>query len=124
MNASPTSPVSWVTALILFLGPVLGPFSLLLFSAVVGALLAMSTKELEGDRWAGARYLAVSVGMAMVLSSSAMWAVTRYTNVPADVALMPVAFFLAAGREYMLGVVQRVMAALGDFLAGLFAKRG
>lgn len=110
-----------VAGAIFALGPVLGPFSLLLFASFAGALLALGKAEVA-DRMAGFFHLVTSMFVALVLTSACVWAVTNFTSVPADVALMPVAFFLAAGRPFILDLVQKVFGALGDMIASIFAK--
>lgn len=123
MSAAPTTAVASISPLIAAMGPVLGPFSLLLFSAFIGALVSLSRAEVS-TRVQGAMHMVTSMGMSMVLTGACVWVITENTSVPADVALAPVAFLLAAGRPFILDLVQRLFGAAGDFLAGFFTKRG
>ena len=119
----PTAPILITGVVASALSTVLGYFSLLLFSAIVGALLAMSKEPLQ-TRCEGLKFLAVSVGISFVLTSAAVWAVEKYTSIPGHVALMPVSFFFAMSRQFLLGFVQSVIGAASNFVIGFFGKKG
>ena len=97
------------------LGPVLGPLVMLLFAAVMGGLLAMGRTSTH-TRWEGVRFLAVGVGISLVLTGLAVWLVERYTTVPGNIALMPVAFIIAASRNSLLGFIERALESLASFI--------
>ena len=90
------------------LGPVFGPLVMLLFAAVMGGLLAMGRTSTH-TRWEGVRFLAVGVGISLVLTGLAVWLVERYTTVPGNIAMMPVAFIIAASRNSLLGFIERAL---------------
>lgn len=103
------------------LGPVLGPMALLVFSAFIGALLAMS-RTTTNTRWDGVKFLALAVAISLVLTGAAVWAVQTYTAIPGNVAMMPVAFVIAASRNSIMGLIDMAIAAAGAALS-LFANR-
>jgi hypothetical protein len=109
------------------LGPVIGPFALVLFAAVMGGMLAMSKERGKDDlpmtRLEGVQFVAVSAGVAIVLSGFCVWLVERYTDIPGNIALMPVAFFLSLGRGFMLGLVERIVGVIGDVFAAYAQRR-
>lgn len=118
----PSEPILITGVVASALGTVLGYFSLLLFSAIIGALLAMSKDPLK-TRMDGLRFLVVSVGVSFVLTSAAVWALEKYTAIPGHVSLMPVSFFFAMSRQFLLGFVQSVVVAASSFVSG-FGKKG
>lgn len=118
----PTFSVFAATGVIAaLLGPVLGPLAFVLFAAVMGGLLAMS-RTTTTTRWEGFKFLAVGVGISFVLTGLVVWAVQEYTPVPGNIALMPVAFLIAASRTSLMGLIDKAIEAAGSFLS-LFAKR-
>ncbi|MCY1167118.1 hypothetical protein D9M73_70750 [compost metagenome] len=121
MHEPPFQVFAWTGVVAAALGPVLGPFALLLFAAVMGGLLSMSTSTTT-TRWEGFKFLAVGVGISFVLTGAAVWAVERYTNVPGNIAFMPVAFFIAAGRSKLMGLIDLAIGAVGALLT-IWANR-
>jgi len=118
----PTFSVFAATGVIAaLLGPVLGPLAFVLFAAVMGGLLAMS-RTTTTTRWDGFKFLAVGVGISFVLTGLVVWAVQEYTPVPGNIALMPVAFLIAASRNSLLDLIDKAIEAAGSFLS-LFGKR-
>jgi hypothetical protein len=109
------------------LGPVLGPYVLIVFAAVVGSLLAMSRTPLD-NRAAGVKFIVVGVLVALVLTGPCVWAVQTYTTVPGHVALVPMAFVLGAARTGVLSLMDKSLdacgAALGVLLNALAARKG
>lgn len=128
-NTEPAGPVSLslVGLFIAVLGPTVGPYTLILFAAVVGGLLALSVEK-PGTRLEGIRFMAVGTLVALLLTSPMVWAVTAYTDVPANVALVPVAFVLGACRSQLLAVIKQVIdmaaAAVGAFLNAAANRKG
>jgi hypothetical protein len=106
--------IDWATIVVgaaaTVLGPVLGPFALLLFAAIVGALLPMS-KEGEMTRIQGAVYIATCVVISLCLTGFAVYLVQKYTTIPGNIAFMPLAFGIAAGRPFILNFVERLFNA-------------
>lgn len=111
-----------VAFIVALLGPVLGPLVLLVFAAAMGSLLAMS-KTPTPTRWDGAKFIAVGVGISFVMSGLACWLVEKYTPIPGNVALMPVAFAIAASRNSVLVLIDKGVGALTAIL-GAFGSKG
>jgi hypothetical protein len=112
----PNIPVFVVAGVISsMLGPVLGPFVMLLFAAVMGGLLAMS-RNATTTRWEGVKFLAFGVGISLVLTGIAVWALERYTAIPGNIALMPVAFFIAASRNSLLVLIEKSIDSAASYL--------
>jgi hypothetical protein len=106
---------------------VLGPWALLVFAAGVGAALALSAEE-AGTRWAGLKFLIGGMLVALLLTGPAVWAVQHYTEVPANIAFIPIAFALGLYRsgvvEFIRKVFDAVAAGIGTFLNAAANRRG
>lgn len=123
MVHEPTTTTFIVTGVVAtVLGPVLGPYALIMFAAVVGSLLAMS-KTPQATRLAGLKFIAVGVLVALTITGAVIWAVERYTDVPGNVALMPVAFIIGAARLYLLTFIERCLDACSAGLGLLLNRR-
>lgn len=105
------------------LGPVLGPLVLLMFAAVMGALLAMGRIETM-TRMEGLKFVLVGVGISLVLTGFAVWLVETYTAIPGNIALMPLAFVIAAARNSLLGLIDKALDAIATFLNAFANSRG
>ena len=90
------------------LGPVYGQAVLMLFAALVGAMLALGSVKTE-NRWESVRFLGVAVGISVVFTGATMWAVETYTPLPSNIALMPVSCLLAATRNRILWVIDKLI---------------
>lgn len=112
-----TGAVAWA------LGPVIGPFALLLFGAIAGSLLAMS-KVPTMTRWEGVKFALVGVAIALAITGIAVWMVERYTPVPGNLALMPLAFAISAGRDFLLRLIERGADAVGSLCDRLLNRGG
>jgi len=123
MHEPTFSAFAWTGLVATLLGPVVGPLALLLFAAVMGSLLAMS-RTTTTTRWEGFKFLAVGVGISLVLTGLAVWAVERYTPIPGNIALMPVAFVIAAARNSLMGLIEMAIAAAGGFLSSFSKPKG
>lgn len=120
----PTSSVFVVTGIVAaILGPIVGPLVMLLFAAVMGGLLAMS-RTITTTRWEGFKFLMVGVGIAFVLTGSGVWLLERFTSIPSNIAMMPVAFVIAAARGSMLSIIDKAVDALGAFLSAFANRKG
>ncbi len=102
--------------------PDLGKYALILFGAIVGSLLAMS-KRPTPTRWEGVKFVAVGVAIVMVFNGLAVWVLEKYTPIPGSVAMMPVAFVIAAKRDALLPLMDRAVDALGDVLSTVFKRK-
>jgi hypothetical protein len=112
-----------VGGFIAVLGPVLGPFAMLLFAAAMGALLAMG-KAGSMTRWQGAAFVFVSMAISLALTGVVVFIVEKYTPIPGNLVLMPIAFVFAAGREFLLDLVKRIFGAAGTFFEALASRGG
>lgn len=123
MTEPTTASFVITSAVVVVLGPVLGPYALIVFSALAGALLALSHGPTL-SLWEGVRFVALGVLIALVMTGSAVWAVERYTSIPGNVALMPVAVIIGAGRTVILEVMEGILKAVGVGLSAWLIKRG
>jgi hypothetical protein len=126
--SEPAGPVSFslLGAAVALAGPVLGPYALIVFAAMVGALLALSKASTDGH-WAGLRYVALASAIALLITGPICWALATYLGVPANIALIPVAFLLGAKRDALLDFLNQLLdAAAAAFTSALdiAAKRG
>lgn len=112
-----------VSAAVALLGPILGPFALLLFGAVAGSFLAMS-KAGTMTRWQGVLYVLVGVALSLALSGVCIWLLEKHTSIPGHLALVPVAFVIAAGRDHLWELLRRIWGAVGDFIEGFLRRKG
>lgn len=88
------APAGLVALMVAFLGPLAGPYAVILVSGLAGALWALSTTRTT--RWEAATMLLRLVLTAVMLTGSlAWWIQTRY-GVPVAEAVSPVAFVLGA----------------------------
>lgn len=90
------------------LGPLYGPAVLMLFAALIGAMLALGGTT-TANRWEATRFIAVAVGISIVFTGAAMWALETYTKFPSNVALMPVSCLLAASRNRILWLIDKLL---------------
>ena len=105
------------------LGPLLGPFSLVAFSAAAGSLLALSRTSTQ-SRLEGLRFVLIGMLISLVLTASVVWLVNYHTSIPGHVSLMPVAFFLALGRSHLLALMDKLAGALGGLIDRVIGKKG
>lgn len=108
------------------LGPVFGPFALIVFGAGVGSLLALSAQP-AGTRWEGIKFILVGTLVAVCITGPLVWACTTYLGIPGNIALVPVAFLLGVGRLQLVDLVKTVLdavaAAAGTAISAV-ANRG
>ena len=97
------------------LGPVLGPYALIVFGAVAGSLLAMGRAN-TATRLEAAWFVLVGVLLATAITGAVAWALEHYLHIPSAIALMPVAAAIGAGRNALLGLIEAIFAALAAFL--------
>ncbi len=122
--SEPASTSAFVVtgAIAYILGPVLGPFALLLFGAVAGSLLALS-KVPTMTRMQGLQFVIVGVVIALALTGFAVWLVEKYTPIPGNLALMPLAFAISLGRDYLFKLIERGVDATGIFFDALAQRK-
>lgn len=95
--AEPTTAggVSITALLIALLGPMAGPYAVIVMAALAGALWPLSTMVLPSRR-AGAAFLFRIVASAVLLSGSAAWYLETKYSVPAIHGMAVVAFLIGA----------------------------
>jgi hypothetical protein len=106
-------PVSFslLGAAVAVLGPVLGPYALIVFAAGIGAGLALSVEK-PANRWEGFKFWLLATTIALILTGPCVWAVEHYSDVPANIALIPVAFVLGAARSHIGCFVNQALDAI------------
>lgn len=109
-----TGAVGLTAALIALAGPVVGEYSAILFCSFIGAMWALSGRNPADHlpRAEGAWFVFRMMGTSVVFSSVIAWAIEKYWDVPAHLALAGVAFFIAfvgdRWREILAGLIERV----------------
>lgn len=122
-------PVSFslLGAVVAVLGPALGPYALIVFAAFVGCLFALGAEPTK-TRTDGLKYMAMGVLAALLFTGPALWLVEKYLDVPAHIALTPVALALGACRnkllEFMQQTLDAVAAAVGVVINAVATRRG
>lgn len=98
-------------------GPVYGPVVLMLFGAVIGALLSLQGTKTEGG-WEAVRFFSIAVGLSLTLTGAGVWVIERWTPFPGNLALMPVALFFAAARNMIINAIQKIIDRLVTLTPG------
>lgn len=120
----PAGPISFSLfgIFVAALGPVLGPYALIIFGAGVGAGLALSAHK-PSTRWEGVKFWLLATAIALLLTAPIVWAVGKYSDVPAEVALIPVAFVLGAAKPHLMRLISTVLDGLPAVLS-IFSGAG
>jgi len=114
-----TSGISLAAVSIALLGPMAGPYALIVFAALAGALWPLSAADTM-TRSAGAWLLLRCTLTAVVLTSALSLVLQNQWQIPANEALAPVAFAIGA-----LGNGWRpVFEAVGSALQAVLARAG
>lgn len=114
-----TSGISLAAVSIALLGPMAGPYALIVFAALAGALWPLSAADTM-TRTAGAWLLLRCTLTAVVLTSALSLVLQNQWQIPANEALAPVAFAIGA-----LGNGWRpVFEAVGSALQAVLARAG
>lgn len=101
-----------------FFGPVYGPVILMLFSALMGAMLALQGTKIEpSTHWESAKFVLLAIGLSMTLTGTGVWVLERFTPLPGSLAIMVVAFFFAAARNLILDAIKRLLDKLVDMVS-------
>jgi hypothetical protein len=111
MSDTSSSNATLLGIFIVWMGPTLGPYALIVFAALAGAGLAL-TVEKPGNWWDGIRFLALSTVIALLLTGPLAWLVERYTEVPANIALIPVAVAIGVARTKLVPFIHKLLSAL------------
>lgn len=114
-----TSGISLAAVSIALLGPMAGPYALIVFAALAGALWPLSAADTM-TRAAGAWLLLRCTLTAVVLTSALSLVLQNQWQIPANETLAPVAFAIGA-----LGNGWRpVFEAVGSALQAVLARAG
>ncbi|CAN7411550.1 hypothetical protein LJR074_002606 [Acidovorax sp. LjRoot74] len=114
-----TSGISLAAVSIALLGPMAGPYALIVFAALAGALWPLSAADTM-TRAAGAWLLLRCTLTAVVLTSALSLVLQNQWQIPANEALAPVAFAIGA-----LGNGWRpVFEAVGSALQAVLSRAG
>lgn len=100
-----------VGVFIVWLGPVVGPYALIVFAALAGSALAL-TVEKPSSRWEGIKFLFMSTLIAVLLTGPFAYVVEKYTEVPANIALIPVAVGLGVARTKLVPFIHKLLDAI------------
>lgn len=106
-----TSGISLAAVSIALLGPMAGPYALIVFAALAGALWPLSAADTM-TRAAGAWLLLRCTLTAVVLTSALSLVLQNQWQIPANEALAPVAFAIGALGNGWRPVFEAVGAAL------------
>jgi hypothetical protein len=117
--AEPSATSLSITALaIAVLGPMAGPYALIVFAALAGALWPLSTMPTV-TRAQGAAFLLRVVAGAVVLTSFAAYWIESTYNVPAVESVALVAFLIGAMGNGWRPVLQGLRGALVNLVSRL-----
>lgn len=115
--AEPSAGTLSITALaIAMLGPAAGPYALIVFAALAGALWPLSTMPTV-TRAQGAAFLVRVVAGAVVLTSSAAYLLEHLYKVPAIESFALVAFAIGAVGNGWRPVLQGLRGALVNLVS-------
>lgn len=122
--AEPSATSLSITALaIAVLGPMAGPYALIVFAALAGALWPLSTMPTV-TRAQGAAFLLRVVLGAVVLTSSAAYLIEHLYQVPAIESFALVAFGIGAVGNGWRPVLQGLRGALVNLVSRFGDQRG
>jgi hypothetical protein len=115
-TAAGVAAPSLLLLFIAHLGPELGPIALIAFAAAAGSLLPLM-KRREGSRWDGIVYVATAVFLALVFVGPVAWACEKYFEVPASIALAPLAAVVGIYRDQLLEMLGNLVGGLPAVLS-------
>jgi hypothetical protein len=118
-----TSTLSITSMAIAVLGPMFGPYALIVFAALAGALWPLSTMPTV-TRAQGAAFLVRVVAGAVVLTGSAAYWIESTYQVPAVESVSLVAFLIGAVGNGWRPVLQSLRGALVNLVNRLADPRG
>jgi hypothetical protein len=92
-----------------FVAPSYAQLALFVVVGVAGSALALSTKThpdgTKLNKFEAMLYLATTAGMVLALTGSIAYGLERLANIPMAVSGSPLAFFMGARREWVLGMI-------------------
>jgi hypothetical protein len=115
----PTIPASVgiVTVAVALLGPLAGPYAVIVLSALAGALWALSAAP-TANRADGAWLVLRLVLSATMLTGGVAWWLERTYDWPVHQVLAPVAFGIGMGGNRWRALSDRILAALDRRVGG------
>ena len=117
-----TSTASLSVLAVALLGPLAGPYVLIVFAALSGALWPLSASA-TASRLAGGWLLLRCTLMAVVLTSMLAGLLQQYYGIPHSEALAPVAFFVGALGNGWRPVFDALASALGAMAGRLGGRK-
>lgn len=118
-----TSGLSLAAVAIALLGPMAGPYALIVFAALAGALWPLSASETI-SKSAGAKLLLRCTLTAVALTSALALALQNHWQIPAVEALSPVAFMIGALGNGWRPVFEAVGSGLSFVVARISGQPG
>ena len=121
MTEPTSSGISLTVIFIALLGPLAGPYALIVFSALAGALWPLSaipTPTRSDGAWLLFRCTVTAVLFTVFIAQ----ALERFLQIPASEALAPVALIIGAMGNGWRPVFDAVGAALGALIGKLGSK--
>jgi hypothetical protein len=115
----PTLPaaVGIVAIGVALLGPMAGPYAVIVLAALAGALWALAQAP-TATRAAGAMLLLRLVLTAVVMTSGVAWLLESQYDWPAHQMLAPVAFLIGMGGDRWRYVVDVIVKSVGRRIGG------
>lgn len=117
------SGLSLAAVAIALLGPMAGPYALIVFAALAGALWPLSASETI-SKAAGAKLLLRCTLTAVALTSALALAMQRHLEIPAVEALSPVAFLIGALGNGWRPVFDAIGSGLSFVVARISGQQG
>lgn len=109
---------SLLATAVVVLGPTLGPYTLVLFAAGAGTAMALAATP-TATRLEGIRFIVLGTFVSLLLTGPAAWLIEKYTDVPGNVALIPVAFVLGLLRGRLYPLITQLADVVATFAASL-----
>lgn len=127
--AEPTSTAAGGVSLIIILtsvlGPLLGPYAVIVMASLLGAMWPLSVMP-DTTRISGAFFLARVISTAVVLTASAAWYLEAKFGFPAVHGMAVVAFFIGAlgnGWAPVFYALRQGLAAVARGIGGAAAGK-
>lgn len=106
-----------VAVAITLVGPLAGPYAVIVLSALAGALWALASSS-TSTRFAGAILLLRLVLSSLVLTGVVAWWVESQYGWPAHHMLAPIAFAIAMGGDRWRGLAGRMVDVVARRISG------
>ena len=110
-----TEPISSTSAAVVLVGaigslfgPTWSPVVLMFIGSLIGALAMLGRTKTNSNKEI-ALFLSISIGLSFVLTGLGVWLVERWTPLPGNIALMPVACFFAVAKDKIVDMVDPIL---------------